>query len=121
MQNVMFLCILLLLKVLQLIVSINLKPEVYCFVSKQINIVYILCFVGVPEVPKFVSVRERSKGSAMEVTWKAVVLNNSAPVLYIVQSRFSIGYHYSEQHATPWKQISQVCNRLEITQYNLCS
>ena len=67
-------------------------------------------FAGVPEVPKFVSVRERSKGSAMEVTWKAVVLNNSAPVLYIVQSRYSIGYHYSEQHATQWRQISQVCN-----------
>ena len=50
------------------------------------------------------------RGSAMEVTWKAVVLNNSAPVLYIVQSRYSIGYHYSEQHATQWKQISQVCN-----------
>ncbi len=66
---------------------------------------------GVPEIPRDVSVRERSKGSAMEVEWKEAYLNSSAPVLYIIQSKYSIGYHYSAQHSTPWKQKAQVGSR----------
>ena len=66
-----------------------------------------LCVSGVPEVPKSVSVRERSKGGAMEVVWKPV-LNTSAPVLYIVETRHSVGYHNDEARVTQWNQISQV-------------
>ena len=53
----------------------------------------------------------------MEVEWKEAYLNSSAPVLYIIQSKYSIGYHYSAQHSTPWKQKAQVGLNLKFLQF----
>ena len=60
---------------------------------------------GIPVVP---SIRERTKGGSIELKWESVHTNRSGPVLYIVDSRWNVGKHYSQAHMTPWQQIAQV-------------
>ena len=51
----------------------------------------------------------------MEVEWKEAYLNSSAPVLYIIQSKYSIGYHYSVQVFQPLDSMFSIVTGHDIS------
>ena len=72
-----------------------------------------LCFPspGVPPVPESPHIRERPKGGILEVKWTGASSNFTLPVVYIVESRWTVGAQHSETPFTHWQQISQVIGR----------
>lgn len=73
---------------------------------------------GMPDIPGRAAVRDKGGGRGVEVTWNAVLPNNTGSVLYLVQRRSFTGpRHARRQHhsldnndtfTTPWQQIEQV-------------
>jgi len=70
-----------------------------------------------PDIPGRPTVRDKGGGQGIEVTWNAVLPNNTGSVLYLVQRRSYSGRHAHRQHAvldnndtftSPWRQIEQV-------------
>ncbi|KAK2175241.1 hypothetical protein NP493_739g02009 [Ridgeia piscesae] len=68
-------------------------------------------FEGVPPVPESPHIRERPKGGILEVKWTGASSNFTLPVVYIVESRWTVGAQHSETPFTHWQQISQVIGR----------
>ena len=69
-----------------------------------------------PDIPGRPIVRDKGGGQGIEVTWNAVLPNNTGSVLYLVQRRSYSGRHTHRRHVldnndtltSPWQQIEQV-------------
>lgn len=70
---------------------------------------------GVPLKPR----REMSFVEDLEghvkVVWVSKFNVSVEPVIYMLQSRWNIGIHPSEDHASPWTTVATVTNRQPFT------
>lgn len=63
---------------------------------------------GVPLKPRRdISFLEDSEGR-VKVMWVSKFNVSVEPVVYILQSRWNIGIHPSEDHASPWATVAMV-------------
>lgn len=61
-----------------------------------------------PEKPEKPDIRERLKSGSVELRWNSVALNSSGPILYLIDSRRTVGKQFSDSDQTTWQQVAQV-------------
>lgn len=63
---------------------------------------------GVPLKPRRDMNFEEDPEGHLKVTWVSKFNISMEPVVYILQSRWNIGIHPSEDHASPWTTVAMV-------------
>lgn len=75
----------------------------------EVTSLILCCVTGVPLKPrKELSFSELQHGN-LEIKWSSKFNISVEPVIYVVQKRWNFGIHPSEDDATPWQTVSQVC------------
>lgn len=73
-------------------------------------IVFPACaLLGVPLKPRKELVFLEQPSGQLEIRWSSKFNISVEPVLYVVQRRWNYGIHPSEDDATDWQTIAQVC------------
>lgn len=76
--------------------------------SSQVSSSFCLCSSGVPLKPRReMSFIENSEGH-VKLLWLSKFNVSVEPVIYLLQSRWNVGIHPSEDHATPWTTAAMV-------------
>lgn len=78
------------------------------WLSFQVSSSFCLFSSGVPLKPRReMSFIENSEGH-VKVLWLSKFNVSVEPVIYLLQSRWNVGIHPSEDHATPWTTAAMV-------------
>lgn len=80
---------------------------VFIFAMK-ITLSFLFLHPGVPLKPRRDMNFEEDPEGHLKVTWVSKFNISMEPVVYILQSRWNIGIHPSEDHASPWTTVAMV-------------
>lgn len=68
-----------------------------------------MCCPGAPLKPRKELVFEEMPSGVLEVRWSSKFNVSAEPVLNVLQRRWNYGIHPSEDDATEWEVVAQVC------------
>lgn len=76
--------------------------------AMKITLSFLFPHPGVPLKPRRDMNFEEDPEGHLKVTWVSKFNISMEPVVYILQSRWNIGIHPSEDHASPWTTVAMV-------------